>query len=343
MKWNVFLCVVVIFMLFGCNQGNRNCLEIRAAFDVGSGVTRMKIARVNKCLKKIEKILFEETIPVSYKEDLLQLKSGKTGYLSHEIMDIGFEKLLELKNKAMKFKPRRWIGVATSAFRTARNSGNYFKMIEKKLGIRIKTITQEKEAKIGLRIASMKTGKKDNEIIAWDIGGGSMQMITGKMDGGHHYYGGNIGAVSFKEMIIRKIQKKKSKKIFSPNPIRMKDFNSAVSVAKHMARKGVDNKLSKIIKGRVREIIGIGGLHYFCIYKQSSGVNETYHRHEIENILPKKVLMTDAELGGKYAPTDVSNLALVLGHMKELDIKKLRTLKVNLNEGLLVYPEFAMD
>ncbi len=50
--------------------------------------------------------------------------------------------------------------------------------------------------------------------------------------------------------------------------------------------------------------------------------------------------LTETEIGGKYAATDVSNLALVLGFMKELEIEKVKTLKANMAHGILIYPKY---
>jgi exopolyphosphatase/guanosine-5'-triphosphate,3'-diphosphate pyrophosphatase len=60
----------------------------------------------------------------------------------------------------------------------------------------------------------------------------------------------------------------------------------------------------------------------------------------VKKALTTKGELTDSEIGGKYAATDVSNLALVLGFMKELKIDKIRTLKANMAHGILIYPKY---
>ena len=50
--------------------------------------------------------------------------------------------------------------------------------------------------------------------------------------------------------------------------------------------------------------------------------------------------LTDTEIGGKYAATEISNLTLVLGFMNELGIEKVMTVKANMAHGILIYPRF---
>jgi exopolyphosphatase / guanosine-5'-triphosphate,3'-diphosphate pyrophosphatase len=45
---------------------------------------------------------------------------------------------------------------------------------------------------------------------------------------------------------------------------------------------------------------------------------------------------TDDEIGGEYAATDVSNLILVYGFMKELGIENIIPMNITMNDGILV-------
>src|SRR5690606_8482321 len=75
-----------------------DCVVRRAAFDVGSGTTRMKIADVNTCKQIIENVIYEQQEKVDYKEDLV--KSGDR--FSTDIQAAGLAVIQLLKNKALE-------------------------------------------------------------------------------------------------------------------------------------------------------------------------------------------------------------------------------------------------
>ena len=64
---------------------------------------------------------------------------------------------------------------------------------------------------------------------------------------------------------------------------------------------------------------------------------------QIKSALDKRAGMTDVDIGGKYASTEISNLALVAGYMSGLGIKYVKTGKINLTDGLLIAPDFAKE
>ena len=109
------------------------CVENRAAFDIGSGTTKLVVAQVNFCHQKVEKILLERNMPVGYQDDL---EKSKSGIFSPKIMKEGMEVLKSLKEMALFFKPKKFRAVATSAFRKAQNGSQLVKEIESKLKLR---------------------------------------------------------------------------------------------------------------------------------------------------------------------------------------------------------------
>lgn len=58
-------------------------------------------------------------------------------------------------------------------------------------------------------------------------------------------------------------------------------------------------------------------------------------------MLETKLGLTDTELGGgKFVTSSVSNMILVEGLMRALNISTVKALKVNLTEGLISSPQY---
>ena len=49
-----------------------NCIEYRAAFDIGSETTKMKVAKIDKCLQKNLGIIYNKEVKVPYAENLVE-------------------------------------------------------------------------------------------------------------------------------------------------------------------------------------------------------------------------------------------------------------------------------
>jgi len=139
-------------------------------------------------------------------------------------------------------------------------------------------------------------------------------------------------------MIICAIQGKSYKDVQSPNPMGEAVATKAVNMAQYYAAIHVQKAIKE--KAKHLTVLGIGGCHYYCVRKQCVNEGKTYTISDVEKTLTTRCKLTDSEIGGKYAPTDISNLALVLGFMKELEIEKVKTLKANMAHGILIYPKY---
>ena len=342
-------CIFCLFLSFSFLIAAERMQVCRAVFDIGSGSTKMAVANVNAKTGKIT-ILWEVSEKVAYKQDLEMRKSQN---FSKKIEDRGIAVLARLKYLAKQRGATSFAGVATSAFRTARNAKKFCALIRKSLGIRIAIISQSQEALLGFK-AAIYGETYPKKAIVWDIGGGSLQMTTlipkkpGKCERQlvpiqkivkkHAVFGGKIGAVSFARYIIEKIQGKDIRKKNTPNPISSSEAVKAKNYAKSIAR-----KVPKIIRSRIAcknsEVIGIGGVHYYSIRNQIKAENQ-YTIEELRRTLKKRLNMTDQQIGGPYAKTEISNLILVLAFMEELKIKKIRLKRINMASALLLTEKF---
>lgn len=322
-----------VLLAFCCaNIANAESV-IRAAFDVGSGTTKMKVAKVQTDTQVIEQVLLENEKQVEYKVDLTTHKSDK---FSEQIQKTGLAVLADLKKEAVAQGATQFVGVATAAFRQAANAKEYLAKVKSQLAIDVNVISQEQEALLGYYGAMAHFQSKPEELLVWDIGGGSMQMIARDSTGKFITYLGGMGSVVFKDLIITDVQKKSASQ--SPNPISREQGAAALALAKKNAVATVPKTLQTLIKSGKMFIAGIGGVHYYSVRGQIGAESGVVNVADVAATLEKRLNLDDAALNSLNATTQVSNLILVKGFMQALGINELHTAKINLTDGVLVHP-----
>jgi exopolyphosphatase/guanosine-5'-triphosphate,3'-diphosphate pyrophosphatase len=314
--------------LMACSSHDiKSCLETRAAFDIGSGSTKMKVYKVNSCTNKIISLVEGKSCDysdkVAYKESLVE-----QNLLSDHIINKGLKVLNLMKINAKKCGATQFQATATSAFRQASNGQQAVKKLQKS-GIHISIISQEEEARLGFVGGASKKPELDSKnLCVWDIGGSSMQIVCS-----HHgkikTFLGHLASIPFKEHIL-KIQSSKKN---SPNPISAVDYHKSKLITQSEAKK----IFSKINKNHLqtKPVIGIGGVHYYAV---SQAINApTYTVQGLEKAIKTRLNKSNQELGGgKYANTALSNIILVKEMMESMGIPTITAVKVNLTEGLVL-------
>lgn len=336
---HVFYFLLPLIVLLGCQtktSETASCgLEIRAAFDVGSGSTKMKVAQLDTCAKKVITILVEDQIKVDYRE---ALDKSKDNLFPQATMDAGFKALETLKAKAIKKGAQKFTGVATAAFRQAKNSEDMVKRVRENLGIPLRVISQNLEGLIGFQAASLQTQKELEKLVVWDIGGGSQQMVALNEKAQPVIYQGQVASVTFKNHVIEKIQKKNLKKISSPNPLKKKDVEKAVAYAQAQAKETVPTEIKSKFTQKNVSVLGIGGVLSKSIQRQMKA-GSTISQSELKKTLDLRTGMTDKQIKDQFAATEVTNLALVYGYMTALKIESYKAVDVSLVDGLWFQPD----
>ncbi len=333
----IFLFSMIVFVCCagGCghvlSSQERGCLTYRAAFDMGSETTKMKVGRVNKCMQTVEEVVYKNEVKVPYAEN------HRSGSFTVQIRNRGITALSKLKNEAIQNRAAAFSGAATESFRQASDSKEFLEEIKEKTGISIKLIDQDQEAMLGYLAASAAFPDKKN-VIVWDIGGASMQMIFRKKSREFIIYRGQMASVSFKEAILLHIKKPRLGTYLSPNPIGRENLKKALEIVWDSAG-DVPEEIKKIIHEPDSVVLGIGGVHNQSV-KRQLGKNIPCTEAELQNTLATRLELNDKEIGGDYAATDVSNLILVLGFMKKLGIKEVIPVNVNLTDGVLIDPQY---
>ena len=304
------------------NISSNSCKVKRAAFDIGSGTTKMVVAEIDKCKNQIDAIIFEARRAIPFKENMLTHNNTFTfGFISEAISNIK-----ELKSRAISLGVSEFKSVATSAFRKAKNSQEVLIRFKEEINLDVKIINQTKEALIAFH-AAKSTVKKD-PLLVWDVGGGSMQIIKTYDKRNKNIYLGKLASVTFKENVMSMLQKTKT-----PNPLGKKGAIMAMNLARDYASKKAKGIVGKIDK---QYVVGVGGVHYYSIREQINTNEAFYNQKDLLNILLERSLLNDNQIGGKYAATDVTNIALVLGFMQALGIERVYPIKINMAHGILL-------
>ena len=328
------------------------CEVLRAAFDIGSGSTKMRLYRYDGCRRRIAARVdgCEAEAAVAYREDL-----SDSGTLREETILRGIKVLRRLKAAAEACGSRQFAGVATSAFRIASNGPSALERLSQATGIPLALITPDEEARLGFEGALAASDTDQDDACVWDIGTSSMQMTCSGENGHSDTYKGRLASVAFKEAVMdrqrppRLLQPFIKVGIFlakgfgytheersSPNPISFSDYDKAMESARIEAEK-IQRFFGHSMAGK--RLFGIGGVHYHSVRTAVDAT--TYTSEDIHSALLTRLEKTDEELGGgNFVSTAVSNLILVEGIMDALDIDSVEAIDTGLTEGLAACDEY---
>lgn len=332
----VFLLLTTLLLVASCapktasKSSSDPCLLVWGAFDIGSGSTKLKVARLNVCTKVIAETLLEQSEKVDFEEVRARSPHNQLGL---EVVERGVRAIEKLKKSAQSFKPAGFSAVATGAFRKASDGKDAVALLQTRTGVDIDVISQSEEALLGFEAAAAVAKLPTSSVVVWDIGGATMQISALQRKGKLVSEQGDLASVTFKKGVIQEILKKDPVVVTSPNPLDKNAMNRAVSLARRAAR-NVNPQIRKRLQDPQTRVLGIGGVHFNSVAGQL-GAQNVYRQKELWNFLPTLVGKTDAEIGGDYADTQFTNLILVLGFMQELGIEEVIPLRVNLADGLL--------
>lgn len=340
-----FFIIWLTFFTYSCaSQPTKNelCLERRGALDIGSATTKVQLAEVDICNKRLIRTLWAKDYKIEFKEDL-QAQKNRSAPLtfSEKITEQAFQIFKEVIEtaKQLNIPVSQVRAIATAAFRDANNSHEITYRAGQQLGLSIAVISQKQEAHLGLEATLVQTQEKPENIVVWDIGGGSMQIIYyDQALQKFEIYQGQLASVSFKNEFIQKIQKQKPQQKLTPNPISEKQSKLGLEQVRSYADQHLPVDLKKLI--RTRAVYGTGGVLVLSLPNQIKPANSSITLSELLKTLKTQLNKHDSQIPSKYADTDVTNLILVAGYMQALGLDKYITAAPNNTLGLLVSPDF---
>ncbi|MEA2095607.1 MAG: Ppx/GppA phosphatase family protein [Candidatus Cloacimonadota bacterium] len=119
----------------------------------------------------------------------------KTGLISDEAMNRNIEALREFIKSAEEENVKEITAVGTMCLRTAKNSDVFLKRVKDELGLTIKVIPGEEEARLSYLAVLSTIGNTDKNVVVFDTGGGSTEFIFGKGTNLNNRISLNLGAV----------------------------------------------------------------------------------------------------------------------------------------------------
>ncbi len=165
-----------------------------AGIDIGTNTFRLLIAEVtDKSLNE----LYSGRIITRLGEGV-----SVTGLLKEEAIKRGLEALKEFSSIIAGQKVDAVEAVATSAFRVAKNSGDFVKRAKDETGIDLKIISEEEEAWKTFRGMKMRIEVPESSLMV-DIGGGSTEFILSKNGEASFIHSLKLGVVYLTDMYMK--------------------------------------------------------------------------------------------------------------------------------------------
>lgn len=308
---------------------------IRAAIDIGSGATKLRVAEVDLKTQKIVKILNSQNFTVPYQE---QLANDKEGNFNPQVMQQGIDSLHEAKKIAQSYQSENIIAVATAAFRKAKNADDYISQIKQETGIDVNIIDQHLEGELAFKAVVSQFGIEPSKLIVWDIGGGSYQLTTVNHQGKYDIFRGHDASIPFRNLVIEKIKKQNPQFVSSPNPHTAEELLHAQLHAIRLTKK-IDTLFKEKIQSPEVQIVGVGNILGMQVPRMVK--DDTVTLDQMIGAVANLVDKTDADVGGgDFANVYVTNSILVLGLMEGLNMQKVQLADINPADGAFFHTPF---
>lgn len=304
--------------------------RIVAAFDVGSGTTRMQVADIAQCREQAPKTLLRRELPLPFAADLAEQADDR---FSTEMLERAGTALSELVAAARSAGAEDLFGVATAAFRGAANADAVLDDWRTRFNLHVDIIDQNEEGR--LAFSMIEFGLDDpGALVVWDIGAGSQQLVwRNPEEGRFRHFNTTLAAVTFRNLSLEYLGRADGTS--TPNPITPEEAQDLRGLVRVSLGDVPDDLLSLIRDGA--KVVGVGGVHGASLIEQA-GVQPgaVLTRSRLSEVLEQRVGLDDAAIGGDYADTQVTNLILVLALMDRFGIQAYRVTRADLTEALLI-------
>lgn len=323
------LCLVM-FTSFSLNS-----VAIRAAIDIGMGGPKLQVAEVDLTTNKIVRVLHTQRYFVNFYDSMCQNDSKQ---ISLDAMGQGLSAFKEAVKVAHSFNANDIVAIATASFRSASNGMEFANNIQQETGIKVHVIDQNLEGKLTFQAALSKVNTEPQNLVVWDIGGGSIQFISQTANGEYLVDCGEEGVGAFNDYIITHVQSRDIGECKTPNPMSSEDILQATTYAENLSK-----EVNKVFKDKINQsnikVIGAGNAFGYGISSMIG--KDAFSLDDIEMVARKLAGKTDADLGGgEFAFCEASNVLLAYGFMLGLGIESIQVLQINNADGAIVYEPF---
>jgi exopolyphosphatase/guanosine-5'-triphosphate,3'-diphosphate pyrophosphatase len=146
---------------------------IKAVLDVGTNSVKLLAAKFENTGANLSMETLADTVIISRLGD----GSAETGVLSRKAMERTVAAMSELCAEARRLGANDITTVGTEALRRASNADEFINMAEDACGVRLRVISGEEEAE--LSFAAAVNDNPDGNILVFDVGGGSSEVVSG--------------------------------------------------------------------------------------------------------------------------------------------------------------------
>lgn len=164
----------------------------------------------------------------------------ETGFLSEEAMARNCKVISEFKEVAKQEGAEEIIAVGTMVLRTAKNAQEFIQRTKDSSGIEIKIITGEEEARLSYLAVLSGLDFQTEELVVFDTGGGSTEIIFGSGQEIEQKFSLNIGAIRITEEHL------------TSDPVTEEELDKALEEIRAYLSQGS-------VGGEVSQLVGMGG------------------------------------------------------------------------------------
>jgi exopolyphosphatase/guanosine-5'-triphosphate,3'-diphosphate pyrophosphatase len=168
-------------------------MKLRAGIDIGTNTILLLVAKVDG--KKIE--VLEDHVRV------VRLGQGvdQNRAFHPEAIERAKKCFAEYQKILQNYPGIEVRALATSGSRDARNSPEFFQLVEQQYGIRVRVISGEEEAQISFS-GALSEGMEEAKVAVLDIGGGSSEIV-GQEGSGLFRFSFDMGCVRLSERFLK--------------------------------------------------------------------------------------------------------------------------------------------
>jgi exopolyphosphatase/guanosine-5'-triphosphate,3'-diphosphate pyrophosphatase len=308
---------------------------IRAAIDIGMSGPKLQVAEVDAATNKIIELIYSRNYFVNFYES----EGNKTeNLLSSEAMSQGLKVFKEAIVEAYLFNPEGIVAFATASLRHVANGEDFANEILNETGIKVHIIDQNLEGQLAFEAILAKIDVLSEDLVVWDVGGGSVQLTTKESEGSYLVECVEEGVGAFVYHIIENIQQRNVHEVGSPNPMSAEDILLATDHARHIS-KNMSQRLRDKLNLPTTKVVGAGSV--FGIAIEEMVQKNPFTIEDLTTAVQALAGKTDADFGGGfYAFCQGADKILVLGYMQDLHIQQVQIVNVNNADGALVYAPF---
>ena len=260
------------------------------------------------------------------------MSSGKR-LLDHRI-NKAVDTLSQFKKECEQISDVEICAVATSAVREAENKTEFVDKVKREIGIEIKVIPWEEEARLTLQGVFWRLPASDSTTLSFDIGGGSTEFILSEGDQLIQTFGSKLGVVRLTERFL------------TQHPVDLKEYDSLVGFLHCEIEKIYESfskpKISRIIgtAGTVTTLAAIKNNVIPYDPKKIHGTNLTLEQiKQIQENLKAMTLEERLKLPALERGREdliISGTAIVIEVMAVFGIEDLTVCEYGLREGTIL-------